>query len=128
MSYFYSFIYPRFKVADINPRTINIIQRVYKKDFELFGYSLAPEDSMNGPVMAVSNISLVPPITSNSDVTNDKNGNSKSSDDKADKKRDSTESSAAAAEVHGGEVVDVSEGTSTEVIADEDKPPKKQKV
>ena len=29
----------KFQVKDLLPKTVNIIKRVYKKDFELFGYS-----------------------------------------------------------------------------------------
>ena len=109
----------RFTVADLNPRTINIIQRVYKKDFELFGYSLAPEDSKNGPVMAVLDIAPVSEA-STSDTTENV--------DKEDKKRDSTETSVTAAEVNGAEMTGASDDTGTKVSSDEDKPSKKQKV
>ena len=84
---------------------------MYKKDFELFGYSLAPEDSKNGPVMAVLDVALASEA-STSDVTENV--------EKEDKKRDSTETSVTTAEVNVGEVAGVS--------SDEDKPSKKQKV
>ena len=93
-----------------------MIQRVYKKDFELFGYSLAPEDSKNGPIKA-----LVESVLNTADNT----ASDAAKSDKQDMKSGSADDAVAA--TAGADTVE-NDGDAAENKAREEKPSKKQKV